>query len=186
MRKIVLSLLAIALLATLPAGASTFLAMSQDELVHQSDAVVVGKVLEVESFRDESGRVIVSEAMIEVEETVVGTAPSIAVVRTLGGTVDGYTVVAHGFPAFEPEDRVVVFLEEQQDGSSRVVGYRLGQYKVITNRHGVDIAVPTLEPGVRLLTATGEAAPRPRPVPLDTLRSQLRQRSQRLHREQGF
>ena len=55
------------LLAAVPAAASTFLAMTQHELVAQSDAVVQGKVLKVSSFWSPSGRVIMSEALVQVE-----------------------------------------------------------------------------------------------------------------------
>lgn len=166
-----------------PAGASTFLAMSQDEMVAQSDAVVVGTVLKVESFRDVSGRVILSQAAVRVEETVVGDAPSVVLVETFGGTVDGYTVIAHGFPEFRVDDRLVLFLQNDADGLARVVGYRLGEYRLVRNRAGVDIAVPTLEPGVSLLSADGRPAERPQAVRLETLKSQIRSGLTRLQRE---
>lgn len=175
---LVLSLL---LLAAIPASGSTFVAMSQDELVAQSDAVVVGEVLKVQSFRDETGRLIVSEAIVQVKETLTGSADSVVVVRTVGGTVDGYTVVAHGFPKFDAGERVVLFLANRDGDTSEVVGYRLGQYKLLVNRRGIEVAVPTLERGVQLLTHEGAPAPRPRALTLDALRSEVRSiQSQRL------
>lgn len=167
---------------TAPATASTFLAMSPGELIAQSDAVVVGRVLQVESFRDSSGRAIVSQAMIQVEETWLGSSPSVVIVETFGGTVGSYTVVAHGFPSFQEGERLVVFLDQRQDGTTEVVGYRLGQYRVVANRLGQDIAVPTLEKGVTLLTPDGREAMRPQALPLSTLKTMVRSEARRLHR----
>lgn len=180
MKRTIPALLTVALLATVPAAASTFMAMSQGELVAQSDAVVVGEVLQVQSFRDETGSFVITEAMVQVQETLTGSADSVVVVRTAGGTVDGYTVVAHGFPQFEEGERVVLFLSEDGAEASKVVGYRLGQYRVVTNSRGVEVALPTLEPGVQLLTESGAPAPRPRAMTLDTLREQVRAQSVRL------
>lgn len=165
-----------------PASASTFLAMSPGEMVAQSDAVVVGTVLKVESFRDASGRAVVTQAALRVDETVIGEAPTLVLVQTFGGTVDGYTVVAHGFPEFRLGDRLVVFLKNQPDGIAQVVGYRLGQYRVVRNRLGEDIAVPTLESNVSLLTADGRTAERPRAMHLEVFKSQIRSEAGRLHR----
>lgn len=177
---------ALALLLALPAGASTFLAMSPADLVAASDAVVTGSVIKVESFRDTSGRIIVTEAMVEVEETVLGETPTVVVLRTVGGTVDGYTVVAHGFPTFEIGDKMLVFLSHQADGSSEVTGYRLGHYRLLVNRHGDEIAVPTLEPGVQLLTRDGAVAPRPQAMRVDAFKQMIRGEAERLNRAVGF
>jgi hypothetical protein len=170
----VAALAVLVLLPTLPAVASTFVAMTPGELIAHSDAVVVGDVIHVESFRDPSGRAIVTQAMIRVEETLTGSSPTVVVVQTFGGTVDSYTVVAHGF--------LLVFLEEHADGIAEVVGYRLGQYRVITNRFGEEIAVPTLEKNVSLLRPEGGEAVRPQAMPLSTLKTLVRREAQRLHR----
>lgn len=180
------ALAALIVASALPAGASTFLAMSPAELTSQSDAVVTGEVIQVESFRDTTGRTVVTQAMIQVDDVVVGDAPTVVMVETFGGTVGDYTVVAHGFPQFDQGDRLLVFLDQQEDGTARVVGYRLGQYRVITNRFGEDIAVPTLEKNVRLLTPEGAAAERPRPVKLEVFKRELRENGRHLFQDQGF
>lgn len=185
-KPMVWTLLAACVLVAWPAGASTFLAMSQEEMVKQADAVVVGKVLQVSSFRDPSGAVILSEATIEVERTVFGEASGAVVVRTFGGTVDGYTVEAEGFPKFRNGDRVLVYLSDEVGGISQVVGYRLGEYKVLRDREGEDVAVPTLERGVRLLAADGTPAPRPRAMRLEALEDQIRATALRVRPRNRF
>src|SRR5690349_8921102 len=87
-------------LAAIPAGASTFVALTRGEMVAQSNAVVEGEVLKINSFWSPSGRLVVTEAMVRVTDTIVGEAPSVVIVKTFGGQVGGYNVEAHGFPRF--------------------------------------------------------------------------------------
>lgn len=175
MKRVVVSVgLLLALAVALPAAASTFLAMNQKELLQQSEAVVQGQVLQINSFWERTGSVIVTEALVRVEEAVVGDAPSVVVVRTFGGTVDGYTVEAHGFPRFRANDRLVIFLGPEKDGAASVVGYQQGQFRVVRNQAGAEIAVPTVDGGANLLTTDGRPVPRAQAVPLATLKDSIR------------
>ncbi len=171
-RFVCLGVLALMLVA-IPAGASTFLAISRGELVAQSDAVVQGTVVKVNSFWDESGRIIVSEAMIQVQEKIRGNAPSVVVVRTYGGEVGDIRVDAPGFPKFERGERVLVFLTNA-GATAEVTAYSQGQYRIVRDKAGVEIAVPTIGHGVRLLNPDGSAAPAPKAVRLDTFKQMIR------------
>lgn len=175
-----IALFALVLLAAVPAWASTFLAMTPRDLVTESDAVVMGEVLQVHSFWSPSGRMIVTEAIVRVEERIAGTAASVLVLRTAGGTVEGFTVEAHGFPTFEKGQRLLLFVSQGDPGE--VVGYRQGQYRIVRDAAGVETAVPMLEPGVRLLSRDGRPAPRPVPVRLQELKSQIRAEAVRVGR----
>jgi hypothetical protein len=144
----------------LPVDASTFLGMDQRELLANSDAVVVGRVLQVDSFWNAEHTMIVTEAAVEIQETVVGKLrSSVVTIRTYGGQVESYRIEAHGFPTFSVDDRVLVFQ---------------GQYQLVRHADGRTTAVPTLDDGVRLLNANGAAAPRPVSQDLDELKAQLR------------
>lgn len=165
--------LAIVLMAV-PATASTFVAMDQAELVAASDAVIQGEVLEVYSFWNQEGTAVLTEARILVEEVVAGQAPAEVVVRTFGGRVGDYVLEAHGFPTFQEGQRLLLFLHQAPDASLRVTGYRLGEYRIARGDRGQMIAMPTLEPGIRLFAQDGTPAPRPQAVPLETLKSQIR------------
>jgi hypothetical protein len=98
--------------------------MSQQDLVRASAAVIQGQVIKVSSFWEPTGRIIVTEALVKVEEKIYGEAPSVVVVRTFGGTVGDFTVEAHGFPKFRLNERLLVYLEPEKDGVSRVAGYQ--------------------------------------------------------------
>ena len=175
-RRFMFGLLALTAALALPAlaGASTFLALSQEEMVASSRAVVQGEVLKVNSFWHPSGRVIVSEALVRVEEVVAGDAPTVVVLRTHGGEVGGFMVEAAGFPTFRAGERLLLFLQDDEEDTSWVTGYRQGQYRILTDSAGVEMAVPTLEPGVRLLDKRGVAAARPRAERLDAFKDRIR------------
>jgi hypothetical protein len=166
----------------LPVGASTFLWMEPQELVRGSAAVVQGEVLKVESFWDRAARVIVTEAMVRVEEKVFGDTPSVVVVRTWGGTVNGYTVEAHGFPKFQPNERVLLYLEAERDGASRVTGYQQGHFRVVRDKSGVEMAVPTVDAGGHIVTRDGRHATPAKAVRLDELKASIRNEARRAGR----
>jgi hypothetical protein len=172
------------LLLAAPASGSTFLHMSRAELAAKASSVVVGNVLSVESFWTKSGRIIVTEAMVEVEDAVLGEAPSVVRVRTFGGTVNGYTVEAHGFPTFAKGERLLLFLEQDKadPDATRVLGYQEGMYRVAMDKAGREVAHPTVDGGARLLTAEGKLAPAPRPLLLDDLRGEVRELGRRAGR----
>lgn len=170
----------VVLAAAMATHASTFLAMDQAELTAASSVVVQGEVVETQSFWDETGRVIVTEAVVVVDEVVAGRAPREVRVRTFGGEVAGYHVDAIGFPRFEAGQQVLLFLQPG-DGETlrgtevlRVTGYQLGQYHIKRGATGEWIAVPALDSDVTLLGAGGRAVAAPEPVPLTALKSRVR------------
>lgn len=174
-RAALLCALALVAAAALPATASTFLGMTQAELVANSNAVVIGEVTDVRSFWNEEATAIVTEASFVVHETLAGEAPAIVVVRTFGGKVGPVYIEALGFPKFAQGQRSVLFLGEDGE-ATRVIGYQQGHWKVVT-RHsdGVQVALPTVDDGALLITRDGTPAPRPRAMTLDTMRQQVRE-----------
>jgi hypothetical protein len=145
--------------------------------------VVEARVSAVRSFWDRQRTAILTEALVEVEEVVVGDAAPEIVVRTFGGTVEGYTVVAHGFPEFRQGERLLLYLyRESADGSVRVLGYQQGQYRIETRDDGVEVAVPALGEGMRLLSKDGRPVPAARTLPLADLKGQIQRAAERVGR----
>lgn len=173
-RAALLCVVALVAAAALPATASTFLGMTQGELVAHSKAVVIGEVTDVRSFWNDDATAIITEASVVVQETLAGDAPAIVVVRTFGGKVGAVTIEAEGFPTFEKGQRAVLFLGPDGD-ASRVIGYQQGHWRVVT-RHsdGVQVALPTVDSGANLITRDGRPAPRQQAMTLDALREQVR------------
>ena len=181
MKRLVWLALFALVVAAIPVGASTFVALSRGELVAQSNAIIEGEVLKVNSFWTRSGRMVVTEALVRVTETIAGNAPSVVAVRTFGGEVDGFRVEAHGFPKFEVGERVVLFLQDQPNGTAEVTGYRQGHYRIVRDKAGVETAVPTLEAGVTLLRADGAPSARQKAVRLDELKQMVRADVERIN-----
>jgi hypothetical protein len=176
--------LALAVLAAGAAGASTFLYVPQEELAAQAQAVVQGRVVEVNSFWNRQGTAILTEAVVEVEDTLLGRERSHVRLVTFGGEVGGYVIEAHGFPTFQKGQRLLVFLEPAragEDGAHRVLGYRQGQFEIRTNKRGQEIAVPMWEAAeqVRILKRDGTEATAPRAVLLTQLKSQILEAAKR-------
>lgn len=174
----------------LPAGASTFLFVPQEDLVEHAESVVQGRVIDVQSFWNRQGTAIMTEATVEVEDAVLGKVPSHVRLITFGGEAGGYRIDAHGFPTFAKGERLLVFLEPAragEDGAHRVLGYRQGQFRIRTNKDGQEIAVPTWEGerGARVLKADGTEAEAPRSMALQVLKRQIRETAERLGRPEG-
>lgn len=179
-RQMMIGLFALALLAVSPVTASTFVAMDQQELIASSGTVIEGRVLSTHSFWNEAGTAILTEAKIEVGDVIAGDAPAIVVVRTFGGQVGNYAIEALGFPKFEQGEEVLLFLNrEKADNSLRVTGYQLGHYEIRPDDTGVATAFPTLEHDVQLLFPDGRKHERPAALPLETLKTQIRERAAR-------
>ena len=174
MKRVLSVGLLLVMAAALPAAASTFLAQSQADLLRHSTAVVQGQVLKVSSFWNSTGQIIVTEALVRVDETVAGEAPSVVVLRTFGGTVDGYTVEAHGFPTFRVNERLLLFVGPDKNGDTGVVGYQQGQFRIVVNQAGEELAVPAVDGGATILSPNGGLAPRTLAVPLATLKDGIR------------
>jgi hypothetical protein len=178
--------IAMTLVLALPAGASTFLEMSREEMVEKAGAVVAGRVVEVSSFWNLQGTAILTEAVIEVEDSILGRTPSHVKVRTFGGEVGEHKIVAVGFPTFERNEKLLLFLEPEQDGAHKVLGYLQGEFRIRTDSRGREIAVPTWESDtVRVLKADGKPARAPRAVPFEDLKRQIRETADRVGRPQA-
>lgn len=193
-RKTAFWVVALCLGLALPAAGSTFVAMDEEELLLAADAVVRGEVVSVESFWNDRHTLILTEAVFRVESVVVGAAPPFVTLRTAGGTVDGETVEAVGFPTFEAGERALLFLQRDDDKPMgrvhiggrpegyRVAGYQLGHYLIARDREGKPIAVPTADPGMELVSAAGRRPEAPRVRRLGEFETSLRRTGERLGR----
>lgn len=161
-------------LATLPAAASTFVALTDAELVRGADAIVRGKVIHLESSWNENGTVIVTDAVVKVRETLRGEAPQLVTVRTFGGRVGDFGVEAIGFPRFGEREQVILFLQRPSAGPARVLGFQQGHWQVVERLDGVKLAVPRVEDGAALVTRDGSLRPEPKSVRLRDFKRYIR------------
>lgn len=167
--------LLVALAAAAPASGATFVDMEIPELVAASDAVIEGRVVDVKSQWDEQGIVIVSEALIQVDDKIVGKSEDWVTVRVVGGEVGGYTIQAPGFPTLDQDERVVLFLSRsgRGDDSYGITGHPLGKYRVVEDA-GEQIARPSVDDGAVLVSPRGGPATVPQALSLDRLKEDIR------------
>lgn len=116
------------------AAASLFEPVSDSQLVCETTDVVHGQVSDVQAAWDEEHSAIWTTATVQVGEAIRGGMASNAAIKVkeVGGTVEGYTIKAEGFPSFRAGDEVVLLLQPWDDGSGtyRVWGYGRGMFSV--------------------------------------------------------
>ncbi len=161
-------------LYAIPLPASTFVAMTDAELISRSDRVIQGEVLNVRSHWSPSGRMVVTDATVRVDQVLIGNSPGVIQVRTFGGQVNDFVVETYGFPTFEKGKNVILFLyEEQSDRSLRVLGYQQGHFRVVTRLDDVTLAVPQLDQDAQLLRPNGAPLPIPASVEIGVFKNRL-------------
>ena len=125
-----------------PAHASVIPEMSLDKVFDQADIVVHGKVVDqVTQWEEYDGnRIIFTYSTIEPRSVLKSQAAlknRKIVVRTVGGTVDGYHQILVGEASFEVGEEVIAFLRHEEDWNQpAVVGFYQGKYRVERDESG--------------------------------------------------
>jgi len=143
MHRRTLSLMALLLIVSaLPLSASQFIEMPFDQVAREAGYVVRGHVVDTFSAWDAGHEVIYTYATVRVQRYFgEATGPDTLVVREVGGTVDGYTQEAIGFPMVRQGEQVVLFLSQWDDSADyRIHGFNQGKF-LVRNRDGVEILV---------------------------------------------
>lgn len=133
-------LVSLLLALALPMSASQFIELPFDQVAREAKYIVRGTVVDTFSAWDDAHEVIYTYATLRVTRYFgEATGPDTLVFREVGGTVDGYTQEAIGFPAIRRGENVVLFLAE--DGTDlRIHAYNQGKF-LVRNRDGVDVLV---------------------------------------------
>jgi hypothetical protein len=129
-------------LVALPLSASQFIDMPFDQMARESAFIVRGNVVETWSAWDEAHEVIFTYATVRVNRYFgEATGPDTLLVREVGGTVDGYTQEAIGFPAVRAGENVVLFLSQWEGRTDyRIHAFNQGKF-LVRNRGGVEMLV---------------------------------------------
>jgi hypothetical protein len=133
MHRRALSLIALLLIvAAMPLSASQFIDQSFDQVARDATYVVRGSVIDTWSAWDDTHEVIYTYATLRVSRYFGEiTGPDTLVVREVGGTVDGYTQEAVGFPAIRRGEQVVLFLSQWDYSTDlRIHAFNQGKYLV--------------------------------------------------------
>jgi hypothetical protein len=136
MHRRTLTIIGLLFILALPLSASQFINVPFDQLATESRYIVRAQIGETWSAWDDAHEVIYTYATIRVNRYFGdATGPDMLMIREVGGTVDGYTQEAIGFPVIRSGQDVVLMLSAWEDGTDfRIHAYNQGKFLV--NRRG--------------------------------------------------
>ncbi len=128
------------LLLALPLSASQFIELPFEQVASESQYIVRGTIGTTWSAWDSAHEVIYTYATVRVSRYFGETAgPDTLMIREVGGTVDGYTQEAIGFPAIRSGEDVVLMLSKWEDGADfRIHAFNQGKY-IVRSRGGREV-----------------------------------------------
>lgn len=147
------------------AEATTLIRAGLDELSATNQTIVVGEVLEAESYWNHDGSFILTDVTLQPVETIKGEASGPITVTLMGGTVGETTSLIVAGASLVPGRSYVVFLDEADlPGASRTLTVRdhsQGVFDIVEGKDGELRAVsqavghPLLPDGQGLVDAPG-------------------------------
>ena len=117
-------------LIVLPSQATQVLHKSLAELGSESQLVVQGRVVDVESHWNDAGTKILTDIHIEVDRSFKGDGADRVTVVQMGGVVDNVRMTVSGALAWSQNEEVVLFLEPSLPQAFRVAGFSQGKFSV--------------------------------------------------------
>ena len=144
MHRRALSLIALLLVVSaMPLSASQFFDQDFEQVARDATDVVRGSVIDTWSAWDDAHEVIYTYATLRVSRYFGEiTGPDTLMVREVGGTVDGYTQEAIGFPAIRRGEQVVLFLSHWDNSADlRIHAYNQGKYLVRTRADRSEVLI---------------------------------------------
>jgi hypothetical protein len=128
-------LASVALLA--PAGATTLLKMSMNDLILQSTAIVRARV--TGSRTAATGKDIYTYYQLQVSETLKKGAILPAEFAVPGGVYGNLRQIGIGSPVFTEGQEYVLFLWTSRSGMTQVIGLSQGSFKLSQDPNGVTV-----------------------------------------------
>jgi hypothetical protein len=160
------------LVTAAPALATTIVPLSEQAMIHDAVAVVIGHVQRIESHWDPARRRIFTDITLAIDEVVKGELSVTEVtIRQTGGRVGRLHSWIDGSPEFDRGEKVLVFLRRNPDGTLRVGHLFQGKFSIaIDPASGEEVAHRLGDPhGVHALGRSAGAATR-----LEELKARVR------------
>lgn len=174
--------------ALLPAGvgisvlvsgleATTVKQFSLEQMVRKSHRIILGRCVSRETYWNKTRTRILTATRFAVAEDLKGESRGTATVVTVGGTLDGLTLLVSGTPRFRENEEVLLFLEAGKSGHWILMGLSQGMFRIAADPQGVRMArhAPS---GLQLIPASPESSsptPIPARVELNRLLNRIRQ-----------
>lgn len=152
-QNVVCALAVVGVLLVTSTPATVFVGVTDRGLADGSDAVVVGRVLDVSVRRGANGAPE-TVATVAVESALKGEPESVVTVTQPGGLLDDEGLVIPGAPTFRAGERQVLFLSRRDHrGARRTTMLGMGQYHVRLGADGLvaerDVREPVIGGGGR-------------------------------------
>ena len=149
--------LAALLIAVAPLCATTVQRLSLEDLAKRASRIVGGTVRDSKTFWSNNGKLILTNYVIDVDESIKGQYARTIEVTTVGGRIGGVELHVSGMPSFTKGETIVVFTESS--GSYEVVlGLGQGKFKVengeVSNQV-TDLSFPDGRAGQQLILPIG-------------------------------
>lgn len=157
--------------------ATTVKQLSLEEMVRGSHRIMLGRRVSQETYWNKTRTRIYTATRFAVTEDLKGAFRETATVVTVGGTVDGMTLVVSGTPSFREHEEVLLFLEAGKSGNWILMGLSQGMFRIAADRRGVRTARHASS-GLHLIPGSPQSSsqtPIPNQVELDQLLSRIRQ-----------
>jgi hypothetical protein len=128
--------------------------ISLEDLVHESDLIIIGKVKCIGSCWSDDNSMIVTNAQVEPSLILKGSHPGKLTVQYRGGNVDGIEMRYSEAVTLSQGENVLLFLKKTGNGGYRVYGWYQGKY-TITSRNGSMVVNNPLHAGCGVVTESG-------------------------------
>jgi hypothetical protein len=172
MRRNLLTVLLLSVLAGLSAQAVTVAPLSFEQLVRQSSVVVYARVTAVRSQWSDDRSRITSLVTVDVIKDLKGGGPQTLTLTLPGGQVGRYANLVPGAPSLATGDVAVLFLTARGPRLPVTTGFTQGIYRVAPDASGALLVTPPIveAPGARIVR--GDV--RRKPVPLAVFEGAVR------------
>lgn len=157
--------------------ATTVQQLSLEQMVRGAHRIMLGRRVSQETYWNKTRTRIYTATRFAVAEDLKGDSRGAATVVTVGGTIDGLTLVVSGTPRFREHEEVLLFLEAGKSGHWILMGLSQGMFRITADRGGVKTAHHASS-GLHLIPGSPRSStqtPIPNRVELDRLLSRIRQ-----------
>ena len=109
--------------------------LSFEEVVHQADQIITGKVVRSWTAWGPSHEFLWTHYQVQVDSVAKGRASGTVTVSEPGGVLDGRGMDVAGAVHYAIGERVVLFLQQTPIGYRRTVGWHQGKFTVTPDGH---------------------------------------------------
>ncbi len=111
--------------------ATVLIPIPDQAFIEYANAIIIGKVEEIQSYQEESSQAIYTLVTLSLDEVLKGVVSTKTLVLKQGGGIAGNRrSVIYGSPTFTKGEKVLVFLSKNADGTPRVAHLALGKFSV--------------------------------------------------------